>query len=268
MSRSAARMLTTPWPPSVWMKSWMSSMGSPKNRSPPCSSICSSPRWMAPTLAALTLPYSVVNSLAWSPTCCSMARRSFRSSSARPSSSAILKTRLSTPAWVSLSASMRASSSGPMSLTVARTGWPCSPKTSHSVVGHRVRRRRRQAAVGQDPGHLVRERAGLADAGQVALHVGHEDRHADPAEALGQGLQRDGLAGAGGAGDQPVTVGQRRQQVAFDVAALGDEDGVGHGGLRMETVGTAGASLHAIPGSPTGSPTKRGRAPRWGRTGA
>jgi hypothetical protein len=38
-------------------------MGSPKNLSPPCSSICSSPRWMAPTLAALMLPYSVVKSL-------------------------------------------------------------------------------------------------------------------------------------------------------------------------------------------------------------
>ena len=30
---------------------------------------------------------------------------------------------------------MRASSSGPMSVTVARTGWPCSPNTSHNVVG-------------------------------------------------------------------------------------------------------------------------------------
>ena len=67
ISLSAARMLTTPWPSSVCMKSAMLSIGSPKNLSPPCSSICSSPRWMAPTLAALTLPYSVVNSLALSP---------------------------------------------------------------------------------------------------------------------------------------------------------------------------------------------------------
>ena len=86
-------------------------------------------------LAALTLPYSVVKSLALSPTCCSIARKSFMSSSARPWSSAILKTRLSTPAWTSLSASMRVSSSGPMSLTVARTGWPWVPNTSHSVAG-------------------------------------------------------------------------------------------------------------------------------------
>ena len=135
ISLSAARMLMTPWPPTVCMKSAMSSMGSPKKRLPPCSSICSRPRWMAPTLAALMLPYSVVNCFALSPTCCSMARRSFMSSSAMPASSAILNTRLSTPACVSFSASMRASSSGPMSETVARTGWPCAPNTSQSVVG-------------------------------------------------------------------------------------------------------------------------------------
>ena len=117
------------------MKSLMSSMGSPKNLSPPCCSTCISPRWMAPMLAALMLPYSVVNCLALSPTCCSMDRRSFMSSSSRPLSSAILNTRLSTPAWVSFRSSMRASSSGPMSEIVARTGWPCSPNTSHSVVG-------------------------------------------------------------------------------------------------------------------------------------
>jgi YebC/PmpR family DNA-binding regulatory protein len=52
------------------------------------------------------------------------------------------------------------------------------------------------------------------DAGQVALHVGHEHRHAELAEVLGQGLQRDGLAGAGGAGDQAVAVGQGGQQLA------------------------------------------------------
>ena len=102
----------------------MSSIGSPKKRSPPCASICIRPRWIAPMLAALTLPYSVWNWAALSPTCCSIARRSFRSSSSRPLSSAILNTSCSTPCWISLRSSMRASSSGPMSLTVARTGWP------------------------------------------------------------------------------------------------------------------------------------------------
>jgi hypothetical protein len=73
----------------------MLSMGSPKNLSPPWLSICSSPRWMAPTLAALMLPYLVRElGLAFSPTYCSMARRSFRSSSSRPLSSAILNTML------------------------------------------------------------------------------------------------------------------------------------------------------------------------------
>ena len=42
----------------------------------------------------------------------------------------------STPVWVSLSPNMRASSSGPISLTVVRTGWPFSPYTSQNVTGH------------------------------------------------------------------------------------------------------------------------------------
>ena len=50
------------------------------------------------------------------------------------------------------------------------------------------------------------ELAHLADAAQVALHVGHETRHAGLAEGFGQHLQGDGLAGAGGAGDEAVAV--------------------------------------------------------------
>ena len=134
-SRSAARMLITPFPPTVCIRSLISSIGSPKKRSPPWDSICSRPRWMAPTLAALILPYVVVNCLPLSPTYCSRARRSFMSSSSKPLSSAMRNTMLSTPVCVSFRSSMRASSKGPMSLMVARTGWPCSPKTSHSVAG-------------------------------------------------------------------------------------------------------------------------------------
>ena len=44
--------------------------------------------------------------------------------------------------------------------------------------------------------------------GQIALDVGHEHRHAVRREALGQHLERDRLAGAGGAGDQAVAVGE------------------------------------------------------------
>ena len=55
-------------------------------------------------------------------------------------------------------------------------------------------------------------------------------------QILGQGLQRDGLASASGAGDQAVAVGLVGQQVALDNivvgAMLGNEDAgvveVGH----------------------------------------
>jgi len=50
--------------------------------------------------------------------------------------------------------------------------------------------------------------AGLAEAGEVALHVGAEHRDAGLREAFGQHLQRHGLAGAGGAGDEAVPVGE------------------------------------------------------------
>ncbi|WDT81346.1 MAG: hypothetical protein MPW14_06265 [Candidatus Manganitrophus sp.] len=68
---------------------------------------------------------------------------------------------------------------------------------------------------------------GCAEAGQVALHVGHEHRHADPAEALRQRLQGDRLAGAGGAGDQAVAVGHLRQQGEV-VFSFGDQHRLRH----------------------------------------
>ena len=64
----------------------------------------------------------------------SNARRSFMSIRARPLSSATRKATLSTPSCTSLRSSMRASSSGPISVMVARTGWPCSPNTSQNTV--------------------------------------------------------------------------------------------------------------------------------------
>ncbi len=42
---------------------------------------------------------------------------------------------LSTPSCASLSSIIRASSSGPISLTVVRTGWPVSPKRSQNTTG-------------------------------------------------------------------------------------------------------------------------------------
>ena len=88
---------------------------------------------MAPIEAVEMLPYSVVKVFAFSPTYWTMARRSLRSSSSMPLSSAILNTSVNTPVWVSLRLSRRAIRSGPMSEMVARTGWPCSPNTSQNT---------------------------------------------------------------------------------------------------------------------------------------
>jgi hypothetical protein len=67
----------------------------------------------------------------------------------------------------------------------------------------------------------------LGDAREIALHVGEEDRHADRGQLLGQHLQRHGLAGAGGAGDQAVSISHLRQQVEVALA-LGDEQWLSH----------------------------------------
>jgi hypothetical protein len=68
-----------------------------------------------------------------------------------------------------------------------------------------------------------------AEAREVALGIGEEYRHADIRELLGDPLQGHRLAGAGGAGDQAMAVGELRQQDKFDLATLGDGQGVGHG---------------------------------------
>ena len=136
-SLSAASMLTTPRPLlSVCIRSLRSSMGSPKNWLPPCCSISSSERWIAPIDAAETLPYSVVNCDALSPICCNIARRSLASSSSKPLSSAILNTSANTPCCVSFRLKRRPSRSGPISDTVARTGCPALPNVSQNTTGH------------------------------------------------------------------------------------------------------------------------------------
>jgi hypothetical protein len=77
--------------------------------------------------------------------------------------------------------------------------------------------------------HLRRQAARRGQTREIAFHVGHEHRHADRGKALGQQLQGDRLAGAGGAGDQAVAVGQRRQQRQFGVFVPGDDEGCNHG---------------------------------------
>ncbi len=59
-----------------------------------------------------------------------------------------------------------------------------------------------------------------ADAGEVALHVGAEDRHTGIGEAFRQDLQRDRLAGAGRARHQPVAVAVFQVQIFALVDAV------------------------------------------------
>ena len=60
---------------------------------------------------------------------------------------------------------------------------------------------------------LTRRGSGLAEAGEIALHVGEEDRNAQPRESLREHHQRHRLAGAGRAGDQSMAIAVPRQQI-------------------------------------------------------
>ena len=107
---------------------------------------------------------------------------------------------------------------------VARIGWPCSPKTSQKTTGNWSGWYVRPMRLGA----LHQRFLGLArgaDAGEIALDVGGEHRHAGLRKAFGQHLQRDGLAGAGRAGDQPVAVAEPQIE-HFVFAALADDDAV------------------------------------------
>ena len=55
--------------------------------------------------------------------------------------------------------------------------------------------------------------AGRREAGQVALDVGDEDRHAGLRELAGEELEGLGLAGPGGARDEPVAVEHRQRDL-------------------------------------------------------
>ena len=62
--------------------------------------------------------------------------------------------------------------------------------------------------------------ARLGDAGEIALHVGHEHRHAGGGEAVRERLQGHRLAGAGGAGDEAMAVGEGGQERELLVRVL------------------------------------------------
>ena len=201
------------------MKSAMSSIGSPKNVSPPCSSICSRPRWIAPTLAALTLPYSVVN--------CAGVVADVLQHRAQ-----VLQVEQQQAVVVGdLEHQLQHAGLGLVEVEHARQQQRAhvGDRGAHRVAllaehvpqrgraGARLGRGRcrapsapRPASSPSVPAWLMPVRSPLTSAMNTGTPM--------PAEVLGQGLQGDGLAGAGGAGDQAVAVGQRRQQVALDVA--------------------------------------------------
>ena len=97
----------------------------------------------------------------------------------------------------------------------------------------------------EDRGVLGLRAARHGDARKVALDVGEEDGDALRRELLGDGLERDGLAGAGRPGDEAVAVAVPGQQ--FDVAGLrrgdglADEDGV-HAQGSVNVVGILAAA--------------------------
>ena len=83
---------------------------------------------------------------------------------------------------------------------------------------------------------LVNFRMGLAgggETGEIALDIGGEDGHPQPRKTLGQNLQGDCFAGAGGPGDEAVTVahgGQLADRFAGG-GADGELQGISHKGL-------------------------------------
>jgi hypothetical protein len=93
---------------------------------------------------------------------------------------------------------------------VARIGWPFSPKTSQSITGFARYPKSFRSSVFTRSSTFALPPPGCRHAREVALHVGHEHRNADGAEALGERLQGHGLAGSGRARDQAVPVGHCR----------------------------------------------------------
>ena len=69
----------------------------------------------------------------------------------------------------------------------------------------------------------------LGNACQIPLHIGHEAGHSNGGKLFGQGLQCDGFPGAGGAGDQSVTIGHAGQDEQFGLIVFGNTQGRNHG---------------------------------------
>ena len=107
---------------------------------------------------------------------------------------------------------------------------------------HRERRRRPLLTHrGGTGGDLLPALARRAHAGQVALDVGGEDRHAVGAELLGQQLQGLGLSRARRAGDESVAVEHGERDADLGAGEVG---GVPHQAAELE-----GRALEGVAGS-------------------
>src|SRR5215467_2983375 len=86
-----------------------------------------------------------------------------------------------------------------------------------------------------DPAHallkLVVEASRRGEPGDIALHVCHEHRDAEPGEAFGEHHERHRLAGAGGARDETVTVSVSREQGDGSLSLAEENLRVAHAGF-------------------------------------
>ena len=140
-SLSAARMFTTPRPcrRSAAGRRCRASARRRTRRRP--AARLQQPRWMAPIAGGGDVAVLVVNSWALSPTYWSRARRSFRSSSSRPLSSANLNDEREHAAWVSLSSACARTAAGPCRRSWRAPDGPASRRRPRTRPGWRRGRR-------------------------------------------------------------------------------------------------------------------------------
>ena len=117
---------------------------------------------------------------------------------------------------------MRDNNSGPISVTVARTGWPCSPKTSQNI-GRKLVGLEAEAHIGGPLEDKILGFPDFGDARQVSLDIGGEHRNAGTRKSLGHHLQRDGFSGSGSTGDEAMAIGKPERQPGR-LLALADKD--------------------------------------------
>jgi hypothetical protein len=174
----------------------------------------------------------VCSSCAWSPTCCSIARRSFKVEQQQPAivghfedegQHARLRVVEIEDARQQERAEIGDGRADRMALfaeDIPEDG------RARSVCGLRrldeleaLEKLRRRA-----PGCVMPDRSPLTS----AMNTGTPIRE----KTLGHHLQRDRLSGAGRSGDEAVAVGERRQKAKLGVSIPGNGQRVGHGGSR------------------------------------